>query len=77
MTIDLLLYLPAQEISKYLSSVTHSIQNSVCESPIFTEFVLEIYCSLLTVHYLLVITHYLLLKFQAANQETENILYGQ
>lgn len=63
-----------EDISKYLWP---SIQNSVYESPIFSKFAPEIHCSLLTVHYLLVITHYLLLKFQSANQEAENILYDQ
>lgn len=66
-----------EDLSKYLGPSIHSIQNSVCESPIFSKFVPEINCSLLTVHYLLVITHYLLLKFQSANQEAENILYDQ
>lgn len=66
-----------EDISKYLWPSIHSIQNSVCESLLFSKFVPETHCSLLTVHYLLVITHYPLLKFQSANREAENILHDQ
>lgn len=66
-----------EDISKYLLSNTHTIQNTVCDSVILSKLVPGMRCSLLTVRNLLVITHYLLLKFQSANQEAENILYDQ
>lgn len=64
------------EIFPNICCPTFTVFKIVCDSVMLSKFVPGMHCSLLAVH-LLVITHYLLLKFQSANQEAENILYDQ